>query len=921
MDNSNKTKTKTNINKHEDEEEYRSTDEGDNDNNILSALQGEETTCNAPAPPSAKQGTSNAPPAGASKDTYNAPLTGADGIFYALPSSANEDSLYVPLTGTGDTCDTQSPGVVEEIQRDWASTESQVYLNLGQEVDPAMLVEVMGGEGEVTTPPPLTTPQFDLMDTTPPPQETLEAKSPEKNTRKRMAEATPPEAEEEEEEDTISKRVKSKYRRRRVIMDESTEEEGNTMEEEESVRDRRSDTEKMEEEEGIGDKEKGKEEGVDPKKVGRPKKRTRKVVGTPDIELSGNFEELSKAEFKAVSAFSLSAMGLEWMKDIDEIRGKCGRMQGGLSGRMKERINKAMEVIRALAEKAETAGDPLSLKLRINKLKNQLEERDERERRREEEFKEMKEIIKIQREEIRELKAKVEDLIKGRNESMEKDKGPGKEKEGGKTGKGKGKQETSGSKSFLEERLDLIRQGDPKLDFPTSPKVVMEDGSLVSVGDPKTVQAINKQISDLFKLRAQARKQTPGEVKVEENAMQVVEEFPPLPQRPPRPAIRAISNIQIIPPRTVEGKDDTRQGKGTGENKKEAKKNPQVGREEEERKVEQGNTPGIKEGNRENWTEVVKRGRKNKGKKGKEGGVQTAQESGGGKMETTQVIPPPQAKSGQKSPPVRHPPKTAAVTITGKDKDAPYDEILRRARQNIQLDKLGIKQSKLRKAANGGYVIEIPGPENDKKADVLAEKLKEVLPDDIRVARPSIKGEMRIIGFDGSVTHGEIVFAIEDKGGCKTEEIRIGDINQMNNGLYTVWAQCPLAAALKISAQKKIKIGWTVARVELLKKRPIQCYRCWKFGHLKTACKATEDRSSSCYGCGETGHSIRNCSVPPRCIVCEKEGRDGNHRLGSFRCELTKETGRTSVTSVTRKEPVRRTEPMEVTHEGQTATM
>lgn len=141
-------------------------------------------------------------------------------------------------------------------------------------------------------------------------------------------------------------------------------------------------------------------------------------------------------------------------------------------------------------------------------------------------------------------------------------------------------------------------------------------------------------------------------------------------------------------------------------------------------------------------------------------------------------------------------------------------------------------------------------------------------------------------------------------------------MNRMNNGLYTVWAQCPLAAALKISASRKLQIGWTVARVELLKKRPVQCYRCWRFGHLKTDCNATVDRSSSCYGCGEAGHSIRNCNSPPRCIVCAKEGRDGNHRLGSSRCQLIKEVGKVIPTRVDESKPVRRADPMDVTNEG-----
>lgn len=53
----------------------------------------------------------------------------------------------------------------------------------------------------------------------------------------------------------------------------------------------------------------------------------------------------------------------------------------------------------------------------------------------------------------------------------------------------------------------------------------------------------------------------------------------------------------------------------------------------------------------------------------------------------------------------------------------------------------------------------------------------------------------------------------------------------------------PLAAAIRISPKSKFKIGWTVARVEVLKARPIQCYKCWQIGHSKSAFKSTDDES------------------------------------------------------------------------------
>lgn len=49
-----------------------------------------------------------------------------------------------------------------------------------------------------------------------------------------------------------------------------------------------------------------------------------------------------------------------------------------------------------------------------------------------------------------------------------------------------------------------------------------------------------------------------------------------------------------------------------------------------------------------------------------------------------------------------------------------YSEAFRKAREKIgPLDKLGIKDSKMRKGVNGGLIIEIMDPENVAKADTL----------------------------------------------------------------------------------------------------------------------------------------------------------------------------------------------------------
>lgn len=99
--------------------------------------------------------------------------------------------------------------------------------------------------------------------------------------------------------------------------------------------------------------------------------------------------------------------------------------------------------------------------------------------------------------------------------------------------------------------------------------------------------------------------------------------------------------------------------------------------------------------------------------------------------------------------------------ITGNSQEFSYAEALKRARSNIFLQELDIDKTKIRKAANGGLLIEVLGPGGLTKANLIADKLRSILNEEARVIRPVIKREIRIIGFDESVSPKEIIHAIK----------------------------------------------------------------------------------------------------------------------------------------------------------------
>jgi len=205
------------------------------------------------------------------------------------------------------------------------------------------------------------------------------------------------------------------------------------------------------------------------------------------------------------------------------------------------------------------------------------------------------------------------------------------------------------------------------------------------------------------------------------------------------------------------------------------------------------------------------------------------------------------------------------------------------------LSDLPIGTPKIRKEVNSATIIEISGPENIEKADKLVMKLQEVL-DDAIVTRPSIKGELRLVGLEESITKEEIEYAIADEGECNIREVMVGIIRPTRSGLNAVWIRCPLKSAIVIAKKSKIRIGWTMVKTELLKARPVQCYRCWRVGHTIRTCKSDADYSSCCFRCSRKGHAARSCQNQTHCILCAKLGKDSGHRAGSPQCEGVKIT-------------------------------
>ncbi|XP_026327594.1 uncharacterized protein LOC113235887 [Hyposmocoma kahamanoa] len=182
-----------------------------------------------------------------------------------------------------------------------------------------------------------------------------------------------------------------------------------------------------------------------------------------------------------------------------------------------------------------------------------------------------------------------------------------------------------------------------------------------------------------------------------------------------------------------------------------------------------------------------------------------------------------------------------------------YAQTISHARQDVRI----------RETATGARILEVPDAASDEKADRLASRLREVLGDDVAVARPTKCVELRISDLDDSVRVGAIATGADGRG--------------------AVVVRCPIVVAKAVVATK-FRVGWSTAHVRVLEPLPMRCYRCMGIAHVGRRCPVSLNRSNLCYRCGKPGHRAAGCQAEPKCAVCADLGRPAAHIMGEKAC-------------------------------------
>ncbi|XP_061709459.1 uncharacterized protein LOC133519470 [Cydia pomonella] len=269
---------------------------------------------------------------------------------------------------------------------------------------------------------------------------------------------------------------------------------------------------------------------------------------------------------------------------------------------------------------------------------------------------------------------------------------------------------------------------------------------------------------------------------------------------------------------------------------------------------------------RESWTTVVKKGKAK------------------GKAKAPPQPQPQQTPRKVTAPKLVAPTMAAVVVALKPDAQTDYRSVMERA-TTLKLAELGVDHLNVRRTATGARIIEVPGAQSGQAADNLVDRLRSLVGDVAEVYRPVKKAEIKISGFDESVTPEILKREVAARGRCLEEQVSVGAIRMAANGTGSVILRCPLIAAKAVVTAGRIVIGWSAARVEALEQLPLRCYRCMGTGHTRPLCTSPVDRSSWCYRCSKPGHMSRDCSATaPWCAVCHHAGLKAGHVMGGQAC-------------------------------------
>lgn len=163
----------------------------------------------------------------------------------------------------------------------------------------------------------------------------------------------------------------------------------------------------------------------------------------------------------------------------------------------------------------------------------------------------------------------------------------------------------------------------------------------------------------------------------------------------------------------------------------------------------------------------------------------------------------------------------------------------------------------MRKARNGGLLLEIRGDDSSVEAikTEVARTTGEIA--NVRVLQQKTLVEIRDI--DSWSDKADIVESIARDTTIEKDSINIVSLRTAYRS-QTALVLLPMSQARLIVAKGRLKISVVSCRVRLAEKRRARCFKCLAFGHEAKDCNGI-DRKLNCRRCGKTEHVAKDCTA------------------------------------------------------------
>lgn len=231
-----------------------------------------------------------------------------------------------------------------------------------------------------------------------------------------------------------------------------------------------------------------------------------------------------------------------------------------------------------------------------------------------------------------------------------------------------------------------------------------------------------------------------------------------------------------------------------------------------------------------------------------------------------------------------------AIILTGKG--CTYADLLKSVRGDPSLQHLSGDVEAVRKTANGDLLLRLSKARAHSTKEV-EDAVGKALGNRAAVKSLADTAEVAIRDLDELATTEEVQKAVESVLDQPGVSVSVRSLRKTVHGMQIAFLSLPVASARKLDELAKIKIGWSVCRIQM-QMRPKRCFKCFDFGHIAVNCKSNADHTGKCFNCGLPGHNAKGCTKAPSCLLCARELGPGSsqradHAAGSFKCPFYKE--------------------------------